>query len=372
LKYVRLFLWLGLGALALVALMLLTRRGVSPSNTPLAGEPPGPSSQAVTPPPVSANPFQQALERIARGKSPRDNQDELARIKSALSQLPPTEQSKLLRDFLASRKDASTGQEFKVGADKFLAEHPTLRLFALDQLMRVDPAAAAAYAETVLASKESSEEWALALRNYALVNTNEAGRSFLQSKLREMLHFEPWQKNPSIGFLESFDVAVYLGGNSFVPDLSELVRQKENKAVAHASYLALDRLTVNNPAAVLDKLQAEPELMSGREVTRANFFARADVTDERQKAILEKYLLDPRRSPEELQTFAGLFPNGNFMISPSLLTQSVTPTREIQLRQDQQSLLTVERWLADPQFEKLKPQLEILRRRLQNFVKPSP
>ena len=370
-KHIRLLIWLGLAGGAVLVLVLLTPRSPSPLSAPRS-ETLSPPASALTNNSLPIEPFRAAVERMGAAKSPRDNQDELTRLKSALAPLPPGEQSKLLRAFLASRKDAATGHEFKVGADGFLTEHPSVRIFAMDQLMRVDPAAAAAYAETVLASKESSEEWAVALRNYARVNSNEAGRAFLQGKMREMLHYEPWQQNPSIGFLEAFDVAVYLGGNALVPDLTELVRQKENKAVAHAAYLALDRLTINSPAAVLDKLQGDPELMSGREVTRANFFARADVGDERQKAVLERYLLDARRSPQELQTFAGLFPNGNFMISPSLLTQCVTPTREIQARQDQQSLAAVEHWIVDPQFEKLKPELETIRGRLQNFVKAKP
>lgn len=74
------------------------------------------------------------------------------------------------------------------------------------------------------------------------------------------------------------------------------------------------------PRAALVLLAAHPELMEGREKTRANFFARADLRDPQQKALLESYLLDPRRSAQELQTFAGIFPNANYMISNNLLT----------------------------------------------------
>jgi hypothetical protein len=37
---------------------------------------------------------------------------------------------------------------------------------------------------------------------------------------------------------------------------------------------------------------------------------------------VEKYLLDPQIDPAELNNFAGLYPNANFMISANLLTQS--------------------------------------------------
>ena len=76
----------------------------------------------------------------------------------------------------------------------------------------------------------------------------------------------------------------------------------------------------------LRQLQAQPELMEGHEQTRADFFARADVRDSAQKALLDNYLLDSKRSGAELQQFAGIYPNANYMVSYNLLTQTVTPT----------------------------------------------
>jgi len=46
---------------------------------------------------------------------------------------------------------------------------------------------------------------------------------------------------------------------------------------------------------------------------------RGDVRDTKQRALLETYLLDPRSSAQELQTFAGIFPNADYMISTNLL-----------------------------------------------------
>jgi hypothetical protein len=125
-------------------------------------------------------------------------------------------------------------------------------------------------------------------------------------------------------------VAVYAGGAELVPTLTGLLRQKENKAVAHAAYLALDRLTLQDTAAVLTELQRQPNLMAGREATRANYFSRADVQDAQQRIVLEQYLLNPQISAAELETFAGIYPNGNFMVSYNLLTKARTPDRQSQ------------------------------------------
>ena len=87
-----------------------------------------------------------------------------------------------------------------------------------------------------------------------------------------------------------------------------------------------------------------------------------------QRSLLEGYLLDPRRSAEELQTFTGLFPNANQMVSSNLLTPTATPTPGDLAARDLAALGVVETWLADPRFAKLKPQFAAARERLRGFV----
>ncbi len=243
-----------------------------------------------------------------------------------------------------------------------------MRTFLLDHLAKIDPAAAAACARTILSTFQSPDEWALALRNYALGSTDADGRAFLQQKFRELLRYEPWQKEPSVGFLEAFDVAVHCGGTELVPDLAELLRQKENPAVAHAAYLALDRLVIQDAAAVLARLQSEPDLMQGREETRAGYFARADVSQPAQRQVLEAYLLNPGLASAELEKFARLYPNANFMVSRNQLSPTATPDGTSLKARDAEALRVAQNWLEDPRFASLKPQLEQIRRRLETFV----
>lgn len=294
-----------------------------------------------------------------------------ADLRRTLAALPNEVASARIREALDSGADAPSRLGFTIGRDGFLKDPSSLRVFLLDYLGQVDPAAAAAYAERILGSLSSPDEWAVSLRNYARGTTNADARTFLQQKLREMMRHEPWQNDPSVGFLEAFDVAVHAGGTELLPDLSGLLRQNENKAVAHAAYLALDRLTIQDPVAVLAKLEAEPDLMAGREATRANYFARANVGDPQQRTILENYLLDPLRSEAELKAFVGLFPSGNFMVSQNLLTRVSTPSGDAITRQDREALQVVNGWLVDPRFDQLKPRLQDLKTRLENFVSQS-
>jgi hypothetical protein len=293
----------------------------------------------------------------------------LAVLRETLASLPASEASAAIRRFLDSKTDAPTRQGFKIGAKGFLNEAPSLRTFLMDYLGQIDPIAGADYARVILSSKDSPDEWAVALRNLATGDPSTGGRELLQQKAAEMLQYGAWQQNPSTGYLEAFDVAVYLGGTGLVPALTELVRKQDNPAVAHAAYLALDRLAITEPAALLGALAADPNLMQGRQQTRANYFARADVRDPQQRQVLEGYLLDARTSPQELQQFAGLFPNANFMVSQNLLTPTPTPDHAALIGRDSASLQVVQDWLADPRFASLQRPLQRVQQRLQDFAR---
>src|SRR2546430_11160415 len=186
-----------------------------------------------------------------------------------------------------------------------------------------------------------------------------------------MIGSEAGRNDPSAGFLEAFDVIVYTRDGEMTPQLAQFVQQRENRAVAHAAYLALDRLIQAEASETLGQLQSRPELMEGREGTRADFFARADVRDPKQRTILESYLLDPGRSPTELQKFAATYPNANYMVSYNLLSQTRTPTGDQIVARDREALKAVQEWLGDPRFAHLGPQLQTMKSRLAQIVRLS-
>ena len=273
-----------------------------------------------------------------------------------------------MQSYLAAAGDAATQLDVTVKPGGVLGDASSLRVFLLDYLGQIDRPAAGALARQILSAPTSPDEWAVSLRNVAWSDDSPPTVEFLRGKAAELLAHGAWRQQPSAGYLEAFDVIVHTRAIELTPAVAGLIRDKENKTVAHAAYLTLDRLTIAEPATTLQRLVDQPELMSGREQTRANYFARADVRDPSQKALLEQYLLDPRRPARELQTFAGLYPNANFMISNNLLTPTNTPTQQELVAHDRASLSMVEQWLADPRFDRLKPQLEAMRGRLQTFV----
>jgi hypothetical protein len=313
--------------------------------------------------------LQAGTAALASAPDAAGKQQAMAALRQALAGSATNDAVAAIRRLLDSRADAPTGQGFKVSGNGSLDQAPTLRTFLLDQLTSLDPAAAAAYARVILSQMDSPDEWAVALRSLALGDPSAAGRALLEQKTAELLRYAPWQQDPSVGYLEAFDAAVFLGGTNLAPALTDLVRRQDNPAVAHAAYLALDRLVLKDTSQLLTALQATPELMQGREATRADYFARADVRDPQQRQVLESYLLTPGRSGAELAQFAGVFPNANYMISHNLLTPTPTPDHAALVSRDAASLKAVQEWLADPRFGQLQQPLFKVKQRLEDFAR---
>jgi hypothetical protein len=364
----------GLGIVMLAAWLWHreTQRGVTPASKETAAKANASASTALPTPAAaesSKTRLQEFTAKLSAAPEAKAAQPQLTELRATLLALPTNEAVAEIRRFLDSKADAPTHLGFKIGRTGLLDEAPTLRTFLLDEMARLDPSAAGEYAKVILDSKDSPDEWAVALRNLARGDPSAEGRALLEEKAGELLRHEPWQREPSVGYLEAFDTAVFVGGTNLMTALADLVRRKDNQAVAHASFLTLDRLVINDSVATLTALQAAPDWMEGREETRANYFARGDVRDPEQRQILENYLADPQLSPAELDAFAGKFPNANFMISANLLTQNQTLDRAALVGRDVESLRVVQQWLADPRFAKQRPALERISRRLEEFVR---
>lgn len=316
----------------------------------------------------STNALLPLLESVLTGNSAEERRRHLGEVRRWLRDTPAEVRRAQLAAFLASRRDADLGGQFKVGADGSLTTSPTLRVWLLNEFSGMDRAEAAALAREVLSRPDSADEWAVALRCLALGDTSAAAHALLKEKTLALLQREAWQEQASSGFLQAFDVAVYLRDAEFAPVLSGLLRQTNQVAVAHAAFLALDRLVLAAPVESLRELQANPDWLAGREGTRAGIFARADVTDASQRTILETYLLDSRRSPGELSAFAATFPNASLFLSPNLLTRQATFDGATLLRRDIATLQVVRGWLGEPRFAPVREALRLIESRLAEYV----
>lgn len=292
----------------------------------------------------------------------------LADFRKEMLAMPREQALARLTQFLDSRDDTRTQLGFAVGPGGVLTESPTLRVYLLDLLAEIDPVSAAAYAETVLATSASADEWAVAMRNLARGRTDDAGKVLLRERFTQLLHNPDWLEHPTAGFLEAFDVAVHLRSPALVPELMALVNTNGTQASAHAAHLALDRMIQRDPVPALAALLRDPAGLPGHDLTRAGYVARANVAEPQQRQLVEAYLLNPQLGTEELMAFAEGFPNGNFMMSHNLITTSEVPASNVLVQRDRQALQVVQSWLRDPRFASRRAALEIMRDRLTTFV----
>jgi hypothetical protein len=317
---------------------------------------------------IATDRLNKAVNDLSAAHDPSTSRSIFSELRKVLDSLPPDVASRVVQAFLKSGQDAGTKLDVTIKHGGDLGDASSLRVFLLDYLGHVDRAAAGNVAMEILSRYTTPDEWAVSLRNFAWANPDSGGFAYLQLKAREFLGNAEWRRNPSVGYLEAFDTIVYAHAVGLAPDLAALMRDKDNKATAHAAYLTLDRLTISDPKAMLTQLVEQPYLMQGREQTRANFVARADIRQPEQRALVEQYLLDPSRSQKELTTFAAIYPNANYMISDNLLTEVRTPTAKDLTASDREALKIVEEWENDPRFERVQPLLTQIHARLENFM----
>lgn len=334
------------------------QRGVANAPEPVSG------ASSLVPPPA----LKMAVEQLRHELSdPEKSRKVLDELRSRLAAMPKPDAVTFLRLALESGTDAPTGLDFKPDGKGGLTDVSSLRVFLLDQLRALDPEVAREFARAILARPTTADEWALSLAVVATDPTS-AGRDFLRQKSRELALHKPWQGEPSAGFLEAFDAFVFNRDTDFVPELSSMLAQTNNRALAHAAFLTLDRLVQAAPAVTLDSLLQQPGLGMTRDATRAGYFARADVRDPAQLGVLEKFLTQPAISVTERERFLAGFPSANFMVSQNLLTSSATPAGSEIAARDLATLKVLNNWVSDPRFAGLKPALESARDRLAKFV----
>lgn len=294
--------------------------------------------------------------------------ESLAAARTRLLALPAEQAVAEIRSFLESGEDRATGLGFEIGGDGNLTGWPTLRVFLLDLLKGIDPAAAARISREVLESPTTADEWALALRNVAKGEDAPGTRDFLRTKTEELIRNPAWQEKPSFGYLNAFDVLVHTRATESAPLLSDIVQRKDRSDLAHAGFLALDRLTQREPVDMLTRLKADSALHASRPEMVAQQFARADLRVEAQRELVKGWLLDPARTELELRTFAETYPNNNQMVSNNLLTTELPVAGGDLARHDREVLALVRGWRSDPGFEKISPYLATMDERLSGFV----
>jgi hypothetical protein len=303
----------------------------------------------------------QKLHEVKTGVVARSS---FAELKAALRQMDLKEAREWLLAALASEEDFATELDLTLDSGQNLTGWPSWRVFLLDLLFLIDQEAAAEFSSELLASSASPDEWAVCMRNLGRVGKHD---KLLKTKSAELLLRKEWQKKPSAGYLEAFDVIVHVRNTTLAPELLANCDACEEKAVRHASFLTLDRLVMAEPARMLPELVNVASKHPKSGLMLSNMIARADLRDTKQRQAVETYLIDPKRTPEELQGFASVFPNANVAVSQNLLSTNPTIQGVDLAARDRASLEVVSAWLIDDRFKSVHKSLRTIAMRLESW-----
>lgn len=299
-------------------------------------------------------------EELLASADPGEALEVLRALQDELGELPPEAARALLLRILESGTDIETGLPFAVASDGFLNAYPSLRLFALDALGRLDPQLARDVAEVALSGpKTSAEEYALHLRNILkTADGDPAAREQFSLHLEELLTHEPWLANPSDGFAEAHDLIVHMGLSELTPLLVDNLALAEAEAIRKPAFLALDRMAHNDPAAVLPQVAQDWSALDAEPYARAGLVARADLSDSAQSALAEDYLLQGAAGVEEQTYFFEMLPNLNQTIGPGLAGNpaSTRPVETVEALK--QTRAQLDRWKQDPRLLHLRAPIE--------------
>jgi hypothetical protein len=267
--------------------------------------------------------------------------------------------------YLASGRNVATGLPFVVGKGGTMASVTSMREYLLDLLLTVDPSAALSEAEVVFDAKTSANEYAICLRNVGKLDTSAEGRAYVGKRARELLNDATLSSNPTAGFVEAFDALVYVGDVSDLKLLAVYAAKGKGAVLNMPAFLAMDRMVIDDTAAALKVFLDDATLLDDRPLTRAGFFARADLSDKTQLAEVESYVERLNPSSEEANYFFSLFPNGNFTITDSLLSDRLTlPSGYVEIRYSA-ALSTLDIWIGDSRFSAYASLLKSAKTRLE-------
>ena len=298
------------------------------------------SPDAGSPPHVHRTNTQQPEAGIAAqirdsGAAFRENRDParasilLRELRVAIRQAPEAEAAAAIVAYLKTGEDALTGLPFAVGPEGMMDAVPSFRIALLDLLPSLDPLAALELAREVMDRRTSADEYALALRNLAWNDLNGDLRDELSSRFMDLLKL-PWLDQPSAGFLEAFDIAVEVGGRPMFDRLVALAGEataKSNPAVSRAAFMSLDRMIVRDPGLLITGFSSDPGWMNFAPQQRASLMSRLDITEPGQRDVFSRYLSSAGHAVGELEYFAKVFPNQNFLYGHRLVTaDDATPT----------------------------------------------
>lgn len=290
------------------------------------------------------------LDAFRNSRHTADSLETLETLRNGIRSSNPANAISAIHGFLNSGQDAPTKLPFAVGPGGMMETTPTLRTALLDLAPSLDPSLALQISREIMDAKKSPDEFALALRNLAWNDLDGDSAEELSDRFKQMIETGAWLSDPSAGFLEALDAAVAVAdGNVFgeMLALSAKANSGQQGDLARAAMVALDRMVLRDPGLLVSSFGLDPALSGISPDQRASLMSRLDLRDPVQRDLFSRYVTGSNHGEGELDYFAELFPNGNYLHGNWLIT-SLDPTLSLQDRfeADRKVLAELERMIA--------------------------
>lgn len=310
------------------------------SSGSMANETPEPRESAKRPREDREDSLLRLIEsNLAKFRNSSDREESrriLDQLRASLRGADPTVAARAIAAFLKTGADAPTKLPFSVGPEGVMDGVPSLRTALLDLLPSLDPELALEISRAIMDQKTTPDEYALALRNLAWNDLNGDLQGELIDRLNRMIQVSDWLSQPSAGFLEAVDAAVFASGEQSFDLIASLGRGalvSGDQDLARAAFIAMDRMVQQDPGLLIQAYDRGSGLAELGSNQRASLMSRLEISDPGQRELFVRYLGDPGVGEEELAYFAKIFPNGNY-IHGNWLMSGTAPTRSLAERRD--------------------------------------
>lgn len=252
-------------------------------------------------------------------------------------------------EFLQQESDES---DLKISVDEggvVVTSSPRIRLIdRLGTIMeKLGRERFAEWSRTELGRTGNVDERIIQLRNLSWADSG--SHSMISEELRSLLRRGTGLTR--FAREQAMDGVVYLRDAECVPLLAKAVEVPETEVLAAQT---LDRLAANAPLGVMQMLNRDTALLSNRPLLRADFFAKADLSDTFQRGEVERYLRNSEVPiSAQRKTIQGLIQTGT-ILSVGIFTARTPLPYETPRRREEALRKTFRAWLARNFFPHLQ------------------
>jgi hypothetical protein len=272
-----------------------SEQGLQPAQPVGASQNPSPGPRLEAVPVETARLLDRSFERFRNSRDVADSLAILKELRDGIRAADPANAASAIHDFLKSGHDIATRLPFVVASGGVMETTPTFRTALLDLAPALDPALALRISREIMDSKNSPDEFALALRNLAWNDLDGDSTNELSDRFKQMIETNDWSSNPSAGFLEALDAAVEIAdGNVFgaMLGLGARANSELGTALSRASLVALDRMVLRDPSLLVNSFVLDPGMSGIAPDQRASLMSRLDLGDPAQRDLFSRYLMD--------------------------------------------------------------------------------